>query len=245
MHLMFEKPTAETAAAAAAEATAGASDFGRSNSVLPTFASYADMPGQHGSLAFDRGLEEICKYHSVDPETAKMSALKGMGFPDKFVQSALRLSNNSIDYAGGLIQLMKARSTELDATYTVGPGASPAGKPGKERSGSFLSSGFTTLSYAASGSRVNMSGKRPGGQVETLLSDSVGGIAGDADSVGSGNTTLLSLSEGSVRLTGDAPVCPECGKDDVATRDQLIPCTGCGQHYHATCVGHKRIPFTL
>ena len=252
VHLMFEKPTAETAADAAA-------DFGRSNSVLPTFASYScNVPGQQGSLAFERGLEEICKYHSVDPETSKITALSGMGFPEKFAQAGLRLCNNSMDHAAELIQRMKGRASELDQSQLQMAG-SPKGSPSKLITSSNSSNvqtqaaGFVRMPYAGVGGDHGSSSSslRTGTSVETLISDSVGGILG-MESLGStsvdsvslqstiGSSVLLSTSE-----ADEGPICPECERDDAARRDQLISCTGCGQHYHTTCLNYRRIPFTL
>jgi hypothetical protein len=241
VHLMFEKPTAETAADAA-------SDFGRSNSVLPTFASYT--VGQHGSLAFERGLEEICKYHSVDPEASKITALTGMGFPEHYSQAALRLCNNSMDHAAELIQRMKARATELDQglggglRVAGGTSASP-GSPSTRKTTSTVTAGLARLAgYGGNGSDLNS--LRSGTTGETLISDSVGGVdleSASLDSVslqGTVGSLVLSASE-----ADDGPVCPECERDDAARRDQLISCTGCGQHFHTTCLSYRRIPFTL
>ena len=250
VHLMFEKPTAETAADAAA-------DFGRSNSVLPTFASYScNVPGQQGSLAFERGLEEICKYHSVDPEASKITALTGMGFPEKFAQAGLRLCNNSMDHAAELIQRMKSRASELDQSQLQMVG-SPNGSPSKWTNSNnnnnvqTQAAGFVRMPYAGAGGDHGSSSQRTGTSVETLISDSVGGILG-MESLGSasvdsvslqstiGSSVLLSTSE-----ADEGPICPECERDDVTKRDQLISCTGCGQHFHTTCLNYRRIPFTL
>ena len=238
VHLMFEKPTAETAADAA-------SDFGRSNSVLPTFASYT--LAQHGSLAFERGLEEICKYHSVDPEASKITALTGMGFPDQYSQAALRLCNNSIDHAAELIQRMKARATELDQGLGGLVSASP-GSPSARKA--TAPTGFARLTgYGGNGSGSDLSSSRSGGGTsgETLISDSVGGVDLETASLDSVSLqgTVGSLVQLSASEADEGPICPECDKDDAARRDQLISCTGCGQHYHTTCLGYRRIPFTL
>jgi hypothetical protein len=53
VHLMFEKPTAATAAAAAAEG-GGTVEFGRANSVLPAYASPVV-----GKASFEKGLDEV------------------------------------------------------------------------------------------------------------------------------------------------------------------------------------------
>jgi hypothetical protein len=100
VHLMFE----ESSAASSEE-----DSFGRSNCVLQTYPSSV-----HSSLAFDRGLEEICKNHYIEPDASKVKALLDRNFPEKYVLSALRFSNNSIDISADLIGKMIARAAQLE-----------------------------------------------------------------------------------------------------------------------------------
>jgi hypothetical protein len=39
--------------------------------------------------------------------------------------------------------------------------------------------------------------------------------------------------------------CGLCSSSDFGLRDQLVPCTRCGQTYHTKCFGGKRIPFSI
>jgi hypothetical protein len=39
--------------------------------------------------------------------------------------------------------------------------------------------------------------------------------------------------------------CGLCSLNDFNLRDQLVPCTACGQSYHTKCFGSKRIPFSI
>jgi hypothetical protein len=256
VHLMFEKPTAETAAAAASEAlpetdsSSAEGDFGRSNSVLPVYTSYSNM---QGGTAFDRGLEEICKYHFVEPDPLKVTALQDMGFPGKFAPPALRLANNSLDNAAELVKLMKKRAADLERDSAKGGGTvgrSPGGtspSPGSGSSVSYSAAGADLIvGSSASSQRYQSAG---GSSVsDTLLSDRV------IEHVYSPRSPTSQRPPGevdsrpvSLALTGShADNCPVCGKEDATKEDQLIPCTGsCRRHYHTFCLGQRRIPFTL
>lgn len=56
-----------------------------------------------------------------------------------------------------------------------------------------------------------------------------------------------------IAAENDAPVpftsarndCGLCTSSDFSLRDQLVPCTKCGQSYHTKCFGGKRIPFSI
>ena len=92
-----------------------------------------------------------------------------MGYPQKFATSALRLANNSLDQAAGLVQKMAARAAELakdDQKTQISNNSSSASRP-------------TSLSYAAVGQDVldtkQKSARNPGVSFssDTLLSDTV------------------------------------------------------------------------
>ena len=45
--------------------------------------------------------------------------------------------------------------------------------------------------------------------------------------------------------TSGKPRCRICHEDSYVKRDQLVPCSGCGQQFHTACFGANRIPFTM
>jgi hypothetical protein len=102
VHLMFEESSVATS-------EEEGDSFGRSNCVLQTYPSSV-----HSSSAFDRGLEEICKNHYVEPDASKVKALLDRTFPEKYILSALRFSNNSVDISADLIGKMIARAAQLE-----------------------------------------------------------------------------------------------------------------------------------
>ena len=92
-----------------------------------------------------------------------------MGYPQKFATSALRLANNSLDLAAGLVQKMSARAAELakdDHKTQISNSSSSVSRP-------------VSLSYAAVGQAVldtqQKSAKNTGVSFgsDTLLSDAV------------------------------------------------------------------------
>ena len=99
----------------------------------------------------------------------KITALTDMGYPQKFATSALRLANNSLDLAAGLVQKMSARAAELakdDHKTQISNSSSSVSRP-------------VSLSYAAVGQAVldtqQKSAKNTGVSFgsDTLLSDAV------------------------------------------------------------------------
>jgi hypothetical protein len=103
VHLMFEESSA----------TSEGDSFGLSNCVLQTYPSSV-----HSSIAFDRGLEEICKSHHVEPDPLKVKTLLDREFPEKYILSALRFSNNSLDIGADLIGKMIARAAQLERSQS-------------------------------------------------------------------------------------------------------------------------------
>lgn len=103
VHLMFEESSV----------TLEGDFFGLSNCVLQTYPSSV-----HSSTAFDRGLEEICKSHHVEPDPLKIKTLLDRNFPGKYILSALRFSNNSVDIGADLIEKMIARAVQLERSQS-------------------------------------------------------------------------------------------------------------------------------
>jgi hypothetical protein len=208
----------------------------------------------------------------VEPDQIKSSALFDMGFPEHYIPVALQLANNSMDQAAELILRMKGRASDLDAV-NVNSGMAVAGANLRLASGG-SSGGFgaPSLSYAATGSdtahlhshghSVNNSAvggvllPRSNSDPSITPRDEIT-VTASASSIRTASSTVEFLSddltsEGNDTNSNsctdkdiDSALCPMCSSDDILKRDQLIPCNGCERNFHASCLGFRRIPFSL
>jgi hypothetical protein len=225
---MFEKPSGDTT---------GHLTPAEGNTVLQRYGNTL-LPHRYltGRDAFEAGLDEITKHHTVQPDPNKSAALVDMGYAENYATVALQLSNNLLDLAADLIQRMKGRSTELQNT----PGA-----PGRPHSLSLPGNDkhYEGLSFAASGSKAT-----PGRNMSSLFSVD-GSLNGTSNAVGdaaSGVSGFIGASASAdIEEVNPNPVCPICKEDSLLKADQMIPCRACSIQYHTTCFGARRIPFSL
>jgi hypothetical protein len=84
-------------------------DSSAKKSLLPPFA-------RMGLEAFEAGLDEISKYHSVVPDSIKFDELVHRGYEEKYVSIALQLSNNRTSEAERLVLEMRKRAQALIGT---------------------------------------------------------------------------------------------------------------------------------
>lgn len=180
--------------------------------------------------------------------------LEKAGHPLQYINSALKLSNNSSERAAELIQKIIARSADLkgdcesDKIHSNVP-FSPAPP---SRSSSFSNS--ITGHGVSHEEPMKMTSLRidvdPFTGLETLLTEGDLEISGDLsedseDEVeadeDSGADEVASKNE----EYNPGPPCSECCKDDINKRDQLVPCSACHRQFHAFCLGRRAVPFSV
>ena len=194
---------------------------------------------------------QLCKDHFVNVDPSNVEALENSGYPDKFIKSALKLSNNSMEKAAELIQKMMARDIDLkgDSETKDSVTAVP-----------FSTSSTISRSYSATGKELQQ-------QAHTLLTSKrldVDPFTGLNTLITDGDQDIESLSEDDEEeedgqildpdgedlesLVSDIEpnaVCFTCLKDERARRNQLVPCSACHREFHTFCLGRRAVPFSL
>ena len=211
-------------------------------------AAVGDPPrGEHrayqleGKIAFEWGLDEISKFHSVEPDSLKGAILANMGLSEQYTSLALQLSNNVMQDAAEYIKCMKARSFEL------GTSAASAEAPKLESASPIPSA---QLGQGAPSSPLCYSSSSPYSVSQPAGSSAITSSTPSTpvQSAYKSREGTLGLSVGppdSVDNSEPADKCATCREDSIFKRDQLILCASCRQVFHTACVGARRIPFSL
>jgi hypothetical protein len=180
--------------------------------------------------------------------------LEKAGHPLQYINSALKLSNNSSERAAELIQKIIARTADLkgdcesDKIHSNVP-FSPAPP---SRSSSFSNS--TTGHGVSHEEPMKMTSLRldvdPFTGLETLLTEGDLEISGDLsvdseDEVQSEDDSTGDEVASKNEEYDPGPPCSECCKDEINKRDQLVPCSACHRQFHAYCLGRRAVPFSV
>ena len=186
----------------------------------------------------------------VDPLNVKI--LENSGYPDKFIKSALKLSNNSTEKAAEMIQKMMARDVDLkgDSETKDSVTAVP-----------FASLSTISRSYSATGKELQqhahtlLTSKRldvdPFTGLNTLITDGdqdIESLSEDDEEEEDEQTLDQDGGEDLESLVSDIEpnaVCFTCLKDERARRNQLVPCSACRREFHTFCLGRRAVPFSL
>mmetsp|Transcript_3581 Transcript_3581/g.5570 ORF Transcript_3581/g.5570 Transcript_3581/m.5570 type:complete len:1660 (+) Transcript_3581:100-5079(+) len=223
---------------------------------------FANSYQLRGIEAFESGLDEISKYHLVEPDAQLCCQLAESGFPSEYIAVALQLANKDMDTAIRVMELLVERSRELRDQKSVRPAlpASPYDVKlskvslGVARSGEKARRTMTLQTESAamklftenddkkqrersSSSRKSSSERRSRRERSHRSSSSK-----DSDATSRGQSPTP--SEGS-HSSDSAVTCAICNDDSYTKRDQLVPCAECKRLYHTQCFGARRIPFTI
>ena len=211
-------------------------------------AAVGDPPrGEHrayqleGKIAFEWGLDEISKFHSVEPDSVKGAILANMGLSEQYTSLALQLSNNVIQDAAEYIKCMKARSLELGTSAEAAE--SPKLEPASPIPSAQLGQGTASSPLCYSSSSPYSISQPAGSSAVTASTPST-----PVQSANKSRDGTLGLSVGppdSVDNSEPADKCATCREDSIFKRDQLILCSSCRQVFHTACMGARRIPFSL
>lgn len=180
--------------------------------------------------------------------------LEKAGHPLQYINSALKLSNNSAEQAAELIQKIIARSADLkgDCESDKIHSNVPFSPMPPSRSSSFSNS--TTGHGVSHQEPMKLTGQRldvdPFTGLETLLTEGDLEISGDLseDSEDGSESEEDGVKEEVVSKSEEydpGPPCSECCKDDINKRDQLVPCSACHRQFHAYCLGRRAVPFSI
>ena len=210
-----------------------------------------------GRDAFEAGLDEISKQHPVEPDSVKNTALVNMGFPELYTSLALQIANNSLDVAAEFIMCMKARAAELEVPGVPSTYAS---------SKSALATAATApKTIAAGGGTSDVKVESPESLRKSLSGSALcyASTSPYSAEVDKSKVTLENTPSVSAIPDNGTPVTPKgggggaddssevmqrcstCQDDNILKRDQVISCISCSRAFHTSCVGVRRIPFTL
>ncbi|GMF13912.1 unnamed protein product [Phytophthora lilii] len=168
-----------------------------------------------GNSAIRQGLIEITKHHVVLPDPAMHSNFIRMGFCETPTTFALQCSQNTPNVALDLLH-----SKGLSSCFAEEAAEIAAKKKQEEAAKDNQNPDSPTESEAQPAIR-----RQTTAEIVAMQSQ---------------------RSRYSIPTAVDSSLCDICKEDDYMMRPQIVHCAGrCGNYYHTTCVGLRKIPFGL